>query len=158
SRFYRRDGKFFTETDGPDGKLHEYEILYTFGVYPLQQYLVAMPRGRLQALPIAWDARPKEQGGRRWYHLQPDEHLTAHGELHWTQAGLRWNDHCARCHSTNLQKGYHADTDTYATTWSEIDVSCESCHGPASRHVAAAQAGASADALRDALPVKLEKH
>ena len=26
SRFYRRDGKFFVETDGPDGKLAEFEI------------------------------------------------------------------------------------------------------------------------------------
>ena len=62
SRFFRRDGKFFVRTDGPDGALADFEVRYTFGVHPLQQYLVEMPRGPLQALSIAWDARP---AGRR---------------------------------------------------------------------------------------------
>jgi len=48
-------------TDGPDGKLHDYEIKYTFGVVPLQQYLIEFPDGRLQALGIAWDSRPAEE-------------------------------------------------------------------------------------------------
>ena len=63
STFFKRDGKFFVNTDGRDGKLTDYEIKYTFGVYPLQQYLVEFPDGRLQALSIAWDSRPKT--GRR---------------------------------------------------------------------------------------------
>ena len=50
SSFYRRDGAFFVRTDGPDGDLHDYEISYTFGVTPLQQYLIAFPDGRYQAL------------------------------------------------------------------------------------------------------------
>ena len=36
SRFFRRDGKFMVDTDGPDGKPGEFEIKYTFGVYPLR--------------------------------------------------------------------------------------------------------------------------
>ena len=46
---------------------------------------------------------------------------------------------CAECHSTNLRKNYDAATNTYDTTWSEIDVGCEACHGPGSRHVAWAE-------------------
>jgi hypothetical protein len=61
--FFRDGDRFMVRTDGPDGALHEYPIAYTFGVYPLQQYLIAMPGGRLQALGVAWDSRPKEQGG-----------------------------------------------------------------------------------------------
>ena len=61
STFSRAGDKYIVRTDGPDGALHDYEIAYTFGVYPLQQYLIAMPGGRLQALGIAWDSRPKEQ-------------------------------------------------------------------------------------------------
>ena len=71
STFFTRDGRFFVNTDGPDGKLADFEIKYTFGVAPLQQYLVAFPGGRLQALGIAWDTRPKAQGGQRWFHLYP---------------------------------------------------------------------------------------
>ncbi len=38
--FYKKDDKFMVRTDGPDGKLYDYQIKYTFGVTPLQQYLV----------------------------------------------------------------------------------------------------------------------
>ena len=136
SRFFKRDGKFFVRTDGPDGKLADYEIQYTFGVDPLQQYLIAFPDGRLQASSIAWDARPKQAGGQRWFHLYPNEHVTHDDELHWTRPSQNWNFMCADCHSTNLRKNYDPTTNTFKTSWSEISVSCEACHGPGSNHVA----------------------
>jgi predicted CXXCH cytochrome family protein len=140
SRFYRDNGNFMVRTDGPDGKLQDYAIKYTFGVYPLQQYLIEFPGGRLQALDIGWDSRPREQGGQRWFHLHPDDPVRHDDVLHWTGPNLNWNYMCADCHSTNLRKGYDAGSDTYHTTWSEIDVSCEACHGPGSQHVEWAQA------------------
>ncbi len=140
SRFFRRDGRFLVHTDGPDGKLHDYDIVYTFGVYPLQQYLVPFPGGRLQVLDIAWDSRPRSEGGQRWFHLHPDEKIAAGDVLHWTGPNLNWNYMCADCHSTNLKKHYDSATRTYKTSWSEIDVSCEACHGPGSMHVGWAKA------------------
>ena len=134
--FLRRDGKYFVNTDGPDGKLHDYEIKYTFGVHPLQQYLVEFPGGRMQALSIAWDSRAKEQGGQRWFHLYPGQNIKAGDWLHWTSGGQNWNFTCAECHSTNLRKNFDAKLQTYKTTWSEINVSCEACHGPGGNHVA----------------------
>jgi tetratricopeptide (TPR) repeat protein len=136
SRFFRRDGKFFVNTDGRDGRMADFEVSYTFGVFPLQQYLVAFPDGRIQALPIAWDARPKDQGGQRWFHLYPDEPIRHDDVLHWTGLNQNWNFMCAECHSTDLHKNYDAARDRYRTTWSDIDVSCEACHGPGSAHVA----------------------
>jgi tetratricopeptide (TPR) repeat protein len=141
STFFRRADRFFVNTDGPDGKLHDYEIQYTFGVTPLQQYLIAFPGGRYQALSIAWDTRPKERGGQRWFHLYPNERIDHRDELHWTGLQQNWNYMCADCHSTNLKKNYDAATDTYKTSWSELNVSCEACHGPGSRHVAWAREG-----------------
>jgi hypothetical protein len=135
SRFFRRDGKFFVNTDGPDGELADFEIRYTFGVTPLQQYLIAFPDGRMQALGIAWDSRPKEKGGQRWFHLYPGQNLKAGDPLHWTGIDQTWNFQCAECHSTELRKNYDAATNTYATTWAEIDVACETCHGPGAAHV-----------------------
>ena len=145
SRFSRQGDRFYVETDGPDGALHQYPIDYTFGVYPLQQYLVAFPGGRWQALPVAWDARPKEAGGQRWFHLYPDEKIPAGDELHWTGINQNWNWMCADCHSTNLVRGYDLASDSYHTTFSALNVSCEACHGPGSAHVAWAQGGAAAD-------------
>jgi predicted CXXCH cytochrome family protein len=136
SRFYRRDGKFLVETDGPDGKLAEFEIRYTFGVYPLQQYLIAFPDGRLQALGIAWDSRPKDKGGQRWFSLHPGEPIPHDDPLHWTGLNQNWNFMCAECHSTGVRKNYDAGADTFATTWAEISVGCETCHGQGSAHVA----------------------
>jgi hypothetical protein len=99
SRFFRKDGKFFVETDGPDGTLATFEIKYTFGVDPLQQYLVEFPDGRLQALSIAWDTRPKDAGGQRWFHLYPNEGIKHDDILHWTKLNQNWNFMCAECHS-----------------------------------------------------------
>ena len=135
TRFFRRDDGYWVNTDGADGKLADFRIAYTFGVDPLQQYLVEFPDGRVQALAIVWDTRPKAQGGQRWFHLQGDEKVPAGDVLHWTGLAQNWNHMCAECHSTRLVKGYDAATDTFKTTWSEIDVSCEACHGPGSRHV-----------------------
>jgi len=143
SRFYRKDDDFLVRTDGPDGKLHDYRVRYTFGWYPLQQYLIEFPHGRLQSLGIAWDTRPKEEGGQRWFHLYPDVAMNHRHALHWTGREQTWNYQCAECHSTHLVKNYDLETDSYQTTWSEIDVACEACHGPGSKHVAWAEAAAS---------------
>ncbi|MFQ5992570.1 MAG: tetratricopeptide repeat protein, partial [Nitrospiraceae bacterium] len=112
-----------------------YEIAYTFGASPLQQYLIKFPGGRYQVLSIGWDSRPGEDGGQRWVHLYPDEKIPHDDELHWTGPNQNWNYMCANCHSTNLRQNYRLDQDLYETVWSEIDVSCEACHGPGSRHV-----------------------
>ena len=173
STFFRRDGGYWVETDGPDNKLREYRVAYVFGVYPLQQYLIALPGGRLQALDIAWDSRPAADGGQRWFRLgglggssetddaaeanvegtystadghtapaaKPTSQHTARDPLHWTGPYYNWNSRCAECHSTNLSKAYDPASGTYATTWSEVNVACEACHGPGARHVALAEAG-----------------
>ena len=135
SRFFQRDAGFWVRTDGPDGRLDDYRVRYTFGVSPLQQYLIEFPDGRLQALSIAWDSRPREQGGSRWFHLYPDERVDFRDELHWTKRLQNWNYMCADCHSTNLRKGYDGANDRFRTTWSEMSVGCEACHGPGSPHV-----------------------
>ena len=162
STFSQNDGRFFVRTDGPDGKLQDYEIQYTFGVTPLQQYLIEFPGGRYQVLGIAWDTRPVEEGGQRWFHLYPDEKIPHDDILHWTGPNQNWNSRCAECHSTNLRKNYDLEHDRYETTWSEIDVSCEACHGPGSNHVqwadALADGGDYPDDGGKGLLVRLKEH
>ena len=107
SRFFRENGKFMVATEGPDGRLEEFEVTHVFGVYPLQQYLVPFPGGRLQCLNIGWDARQN-----RWYRLPPYEVEDTNDWLHWTNGGQTWNGMCAECHSTRLQKNYDPATNT----------------------------------------------
>ncbi len=164
TRFFRRDQKFMVETEGPDGKLAEFEIRYVFGWEPLQQYMVEFPEpaadvsgdsklksgglenenserrtsiGKLQVLRWSWDTENK-----RWFHLDPhdvSDRLLPGDPLHWTGIAQRWNTTCAECHSTDLHRGFDVQSGSFQTTFSEIDVSCEACHGPGSVHVAIAQ-------------------
>jgi len=138
TRFFRRSKQFFVNTEGPDGRLHDYEIKYTFGVRPLQQYMVEFPDGRVQVLRVSWDTVKNE-----WFYVAPpdvtNERLEPDDPLHWTGIAQNWNTMCADCHSTNLQKNFDLATNSYHTTFSEIDVSCETCHGPGSMHVELAE-------------------
>ena len=133
--FFRDRGKFMVRTEGPDRARHDYQIKYTFGVSPLQQYLIELPGGRLQAFGIAWDSRTRAIGGQRWFSLYPGANLGTFSPLRWTAADQTWNYRCADCHSTNVRKNYHPAIRTYATTYAEIAVGCEACHGPGSNHV-----------------------
>jgi predicted CXXCH cytochrome family protein len=134
TRFFRRDGKFMVNTEGPDGKYHDYEVKYTFGVRPLQQYMVEFPDGRVQVLRESWDVKNK-----KWFYVTPpdvpNERIPPGDPLHWTGIAQNWNTTCADCHSTNLHKGYDPEKNTYHTTFAQINVSCEECHGPGSVHV-----------------------
>jgi len=129
NRFFKKDGKFIINTQGDDGKYHDFEVLYVFGFFPLQQYLIAFPGGRLQSTRVSWDARKN-----KWFHQYGGQKIHHKDWLHWTGNSQNWNTMCASCHSTNLQKNYDFKSDSYNTTWNEINVSCESCHGPGSKH------------------------
>ncbi len=141
TEFLIKDDAFIVRTEDANGKYQDYNVTHTFGVEPLQQYLVDFPGGRKQALPFAWDSRSAESGGQRWYHLYPNEYIASDDPLHWTGEYFNWNYMCAECHSTNLQLGYDIESDSFQTTWDEISVGCEACHGPGSRHIALANAG-----------------
>ena len=146
ARFFREGERFMVEAPGADGTPARYPIVYTFGIEPLQQYLVEVEPGRLQSFPFAWDTRPREEGGQRWFHLQPEEYIEPGDPLHWTGPSYNWNYACADCHSTAVQKNYDRTTKTYSTSYFEVDVGCEACHGRGSKHVAMAEEH------RDSLP------
>lgn len=139
ARFFREGERFLVEAEGRDGRPAIFEVSHTFGLAPLQQYLVTFPDGRLQVLPWAWDSRPRAQGGQRWFHVY-DHEIKAGDPLHWTGVLQTWNHMCAECHSTTVRKGYDLAANTYRTTFSEVSVGCESCHGPGAGHVAWARA------------------
>ncbi|HKJ31014.1 MAG TPA: tetratricopeptide repeat protein, partial [Balneolales bacterium] len=128
--FYKKRGNYYVNTIGADGNYHSYQIQYTFGWTPLQQYLIKFPGGKYQALTVAWDVNKKN-----WFFLYPKMKITPHDWLHWTKGAMTWNTMCADCHSTNLHQNLDVKTESFHTTWSEINVSCESCHGPGKQHV-----------------------
>ncbi len=142
SRMFRDGSKFMINTEGPDGEMSDFEVKYVFGVRPLQQYMVELDRpdsakeneiGRVQVLRVSWDTNKK-----KWFYLNPpdvDDKLDPDDPLHWTGITQNWNTSCASCHSTDLKKNFDLLGNAYHTTFAEIDVSCEACHGPGSYHV-----------------------
>lgn len=134
NQFYKKGDNYWVNIEGPDSQFNDYQIKYTFGYYPLQQYMVEFDDGRVQLIPFAWDARTKDSGGQRWFHLYPNE-TDKNDDFFWTNTGQNWNYMCADCHSTNISKNYNVKTNTYNTTFSEINVGCEACHGPAAKHI-----------------------
>ncbi len=126
--------EYWVNIKGEDGQFHDYQIKYTFGYTPLQQYMVEFDDGRIQLIPFAWDSRDKKDGGQRWFNLYPDR-TEKHQEFFWTNTGQNWNYMCADCHSTNLSKNFDVNSNSYNTQFSEINVACESCHGAASEHL-----------------------
>ncbi len=139
TRFFRRGDRFLLQTAGRDGRKALFEATHVFGVDPLQQLLVALPGGRLQSFPIAWDARPLDQGGQLWFDLSGDEPPAPGDPFHWTGVYQSWNHQCASCHSTAVERGFDEVSQSYSTTWAEIDVGCQACHGAGAAHVAWAQ-------------------
>lgn len=130
SHFYKKDGDFYVNTEGPDGNYHDYKVIYTFGITPLQQYIVEFPKGHFQCLRTAWDSVKN-----KWFDLYPDFKIVHSEWLHWSRGGLNWNNMCADCHSTNVRKNYDQETHSYNTRYSIINVNCEACHGPGKQHV-----------------------
>ncbi|MCP4123547.1 MAG: tetratricopeptide repeat protein [Bacteroidetes bacterium] len=128
--FYQEGEAYRIHVTEINGTIETYTIDHTFGVTPLQQYITSFDKGKKQVLRASWDT-----DSNRWYHQYPEQELHPNDWLHWSEGGQRWNTMCAECHSTNLKRNYFPDVDSFHTTWSSINVSCEGCHGPARQHV-----------------------
>lgn len=130
STFHRKDGDHYIRTPGPEGELKDYEVKFTVGVEPLQQYLLEIEEGRLQAFDVAWDTTRN-----RWFHLYPEQNLEPGDGLHWTGPYKNWNGRCAECHQTDYVKGYDPQEQVFESEWSELTIGCGACHGPGAEHL-----------------------
>ena len=131
SHFSKQEQYYIINTEGADGTNRDFQVKYVFGYFPLQQYLIESEGGRLQSARQSWNSRDK-----KWFHQYPGQRINSKDWLHWTGNSQNWNTMCASCHSTNFKKNYDFESDTYASTFSEINVACESCHGAGGQHLA----------------------
>lgn len=129
--FGRSGGQPFIKVIIAGRPAETYRVDYTLGAKRYQGYLSQLPDGRVYVLPAFWQIET-----RRWIDWKeitpiPDG---AHD--------LRqiWNANCFNCHATNLAQGYDVASRTYRTTWSEMGIGCEACHGPGREHIALADA------------------
>lgn len=144
TKFSLRDGAPIVSTPVPGGKTATFPISYVSGVWPLEQYVVATERGKLQSLGVVWDSRTREEGGSKWFHVYGHDGLASSDTLHFTSSAQSWNHICADCHSTWVERNYDVKADSFDTKWAELSVGCEACHGPGAEHVRTAKAGKAA--------------
>jgi predicted CXXCH cytochrome family protein len=130
TRFSRKDGGFWVNTPGIDDKNADFKVAYTFGIAPLQQYLIEVGEGRLQALGVAWDTEK-----HRWFHLYPGQGVNFKDPLHWSKPSQNANFMCVECHTTGYQRNFDAAKNTFDSHWNSLGVGCQACHGPASNHL-----------------------
>ncbi|SDP08239.1 doubled CXXCH domain-containing protein [Pseudomonas arsenicoxydans] len=130
SRFLRKGDGFWVNTPGIDGKNADFKVAYTFGIAPLQQYLIEVGDGRLQALGVAWDTEK-----HRWFHLYPGQGVNFKNPLHWSKPSQNANFMCVECHTTGYKRNFDAAKNTFDSQWNSLGVGCQACHGPASNHL-----------------------
>ncbi|MFY8350971.1 tetratricopeptide repeat protein [Pseudoalteromonas sp. SSM20] len=132
-RFFKDGENYAIEMPNLAGEMTRYHVAYTFGYLPLQQYMFDFGNGHYQFFPFAWDSREKAEGGQRWFVLHPEQ--KAQDEFHWSQKGQNWNHMCADCHSTEFKKNFDLSTNTFNSSYSAINVSCNACHGNSEQHL-----------------------
>jgi predicted CXXCH cytochrome family protein len=141
TRFAARGAAIEVTTPDGAGRTATFPVVYAAGVGPLEQFVVATERGKLQTLGVSWDSRAATNGGGRWFHVYGSRGIAPKDELFFTRPAQNWNHVCADCHSTLLERRYDAAKDAFETRWAELAVGCEACHGPGAEHVRAVRAG-----------------
>ncbi len=121
--------RFVIRTLGDDGQYREYTAERVIGTDPLRQFLVRFARGRWQVTALAYDPNADE-----WFDVFGDEDRKPHEWGFWANRGMTWNTMCATCHVTDFVKRYDPQRDEYRSTWQELAVGCEACHGLAADH------------------------
>jgi predicted CXXCH cytochrome family protein len=121
------DGRYFVTVAQGSRKPETFEVNYTLGARRFQGYLSKLPDGRIYVLPVFWHNETK-----RWIDWKEITPIPEDPDHDLRQI---WNVTCVNCHATNLVKNFTPSTNTYATTWTEMGIGCEACHGPGAAHV-----------------------
>ena len=131
---YKKDGRFFINTIGPDSKSHDYEITNIIGNGRRQNYITTFPNGEMHVLPVEWNIEK-----RAWVNLNSGLEKSYPGDAnYWSDPNNIWQLKCGGCHVTGLKVNYDREDDSFNSEWADTGTGCEACHGPGSNHVKAA--------------------
>ncbi len=121
-----KDGKPFAPVAFGARPPETFTVDYTLGAKRYQGYLSTLPEGRIYVLPVFWHIASKRWVD--WKEITP----IPDGAHEIRQI---WNQNCFNCHGTNIVQGYDINAGRYRSTWTEMGIGCEACHGPGREHV-----------------------
>ncbi len=118
-----------------------------------QSFWTRAADGTLRFLPFDWSRTGAtwfcNTNGRLdagWVPITPELGIAACGD--WPPRRVLGNharlENCQQCHGSQIQLSFAADQQRYVTRFTTLAVNCESCHGPARRHVDRARADSTA--------------
>ena len=125
--FGMKDGKPYVSVSFGGRVPETFSVDYTLGAKRYQGYLATLPEGRIYVLPVFWHVASKRWVD--WKEITP----IPDGAHDIRQI---WNANCFNCHGTNIVQGYDVAEKKYKSTWTEMGIGCEACHGPGRQHVA----------------------
>ncbi len=131
---FKKDGKYYINTIGPDWEFHNYEVSYVIGVNRRQNYLTLFPNGAIYVLPVEWDVEQT-----KWIDDYGLNNNYPGSGNYWSDDSRIWQYKCGGCHSTGMKINYDKASHSFNTTFASLGIGCESCHGPGSSHIKAAR-------------------
>jgi tetratricopeptide (TPR) repeat protein len=114
--------------------VHRYPIAHAVGGKNIYYFLTPLERGHLQVLPLAFDVRAGAWVDSTKGTVMHDN-IPRDQAVNWRDRALTFNTACYGCHVSQVETNYDPADDSYRTTWGEPGINCESCHGPAGKHV-----------------------
>jgi tetratricopeptide (TPR) repeat protein len=117
-----------------------------------QTFFTPAPDGTLRYLPFdytrherRWFCPPRELT-RGWVPITADVALAECGDWppHRILGSSERFPSCQQCHGSQIEVALDTATRRYTTRYATLAIDCESCHGPARRHVELARSGSAA--------------
>ncbi|MDH4248907.1 MAG: cytochrome c family protein, partial [Deltaproteobacteria bacterium] len=127
----REGDRFFVTVNDAAGKKKRHPVDYVLGSVWKQRYVTRGEGGGLYVLPVQWNVLNRSWVG---YHDLEQENAQSGP---WDAPANAFQFRCMGCHTTNASVTGGVNGQPFETTWSDLGVACEACHGPGAAHVRA---------------------
>ena len=152
---YSENGRFFFRAQENSFPERKYEVIGVVGgghIYGggTQTYFGLFPDGTMRLLPFdyqpssnTWFFETNDQSG--W--VPVSKALSFRKSSEWppsrTLGVMAEKQNCQQCHGSQIRTAFSSDKGKYISSYTDLSINCESCHGPGKEHANLMQYGKS---------------
>ena len=152
---YSENGRFFFRAQENGFPERKYEVIGVVGgghIYGggTQTYFGLFPDGTMRLLPFdyqpssnTWFFETNDQSG--W--VPVSKALSFRKSSEWppsrTLGVMAEKQNCQQCHGSQIRTAFSSDKGKYISSYTDLSINCESCHGPGKEHANLMQYGKS---------------